>query len=316
MKRLSFLVLLAATTAHADAIGEAQALFDQGIADLRAGNTEQACKELAASLTKHQDSGTKGALATCDGKLGKIASAWQLWKDLVDTAPSPELKADAANNAAALEPRLPKYVVQTPKVPGLVVTVNDSQVDLSINIPLPVDPGTVAITAKAPGYKDYTGTAQAAEAQTTTIVIPALVVDPNASTTRPPDTGATDDGARHSRHVLAIGIAAGGGAAIVTSLIFGAVASSKFNTAKQDCGGDLSSCPGDQFQLAHSAFTTANTTATVSTVLFAVGAAALAGAAVAWFTAPEGKTEQRTAWHVVPVADPHGGGLVLVGGWR
>src|SRR5262249_12349522 len=174
MNRLPLLVLLAATTAHADAVGEAQALFDQGIADLRAGNTEQACKELSASLAKHQDSGTKGALAVCDGKLGKIASAWQLWKDLVDTAPSPELKADAARNAAALEPRLPKYVVQAPKVPGLVVTVNDSSVDLSVSVPLPVDPGTVNITAKAPGYKDYAGTAQAAESQTVTIVVPEL----------------------------------------------------------------------------------------------------------------------------------------------
>jgi hypothetical protein len=150
-----------------------------------------------------------------------------------------------------------------------------------------------------------------------TIVVPDLVVDPDANK-QPPTTGpvGVDDSARHSRHVLGAGIAIGGGAAIVTSLIFGAVASSKFNTAKQDCGGDLSNCPGSQFALAQSAFNTAHTTATVSTVLFAVGAAAVAGGAVAWFTAPGAKEQQRTAWHVVPVADPHGGGLVFVGRWR
>jgi hypothetical protein len=187
-----------------------------------------------------------------------------------------------------------------------------------VSVPLPVDPGTVNVTAKAPGYQDYVGTAQATEGQTTTIVVPALVADPNA-TTKPTPPGATtveDDSARHGRHVLAVGLAIGGGAAIAPSLIFGAVASSKFNTAKQDCGGDLSNCPGDQFQLARSAFNTANTSATVSTVLFAVGTAAIAGAAVAWFTAPSAKVEQRTAWHVTPVVDPHGAGLVLVGGWR
>src|SRR5205823_12288581 len=100
----------------------------------KAGNTEAACKELAASLAKHEDSGTKGALAVCDTKLGKIATAWQYWKDLADTAPNEGLKADAAKNAAALEPRLPKYTVKAPPIAGLVVTVNGSPVYLSVRV--------------------------------------------------------------------------------------------------------------------------------------------------------------------------------------
>jgi len=311
--------LLAPTLAYADAAGEAQALFDQGIADFKAGKTEEACRELAASLAKHQDSDTKSALALCTTKQGKIATAWQLWKDLADTAPSPDLRALAQKNGAELEPRLPHYTVKAASTPGLVVTVNDSAIDLGISVPLPIDPGTVKITAKAPGYKDWSGTAQATEGQVTTIDIPALVIDPDARKTPigSQEGKVVDDSARHSRRSLAVGIAIGGGASLVGSLVFGAVASSKFNSAKQACGGDLDNCPGDQFQNARNNFNTANTTATVSTVLFAIGAAAIAGAAVTWFTAP-GVEEHapQTAWRVAPVIDPHGAGLVLVGGWR
>ena len=105
MRALWAVILCVPIAARAEVPPEATALFDQGMKDMRAGNLEVACKELAASLAKYTDSGTKGALATCYGKLGKLASAWSLWKDLADTA-SPADRPDAARvECAAFFPK-------------------------------------------------------------------------------------------------------------------------------------------------------------------------------------------------------------------
>src|SRR5262249_6920 len=105
-------IVLAANPAFADPKAEAIVLFDQGIKDMQAGNYDRACRELAASLAKYTDSGTKGALADCETHIGKLASAWQRWRDLADTAPTPDLRADAASRADKLAARLAHFVVK------------------------------------------------------------------------------------------------------------------------------------------------------------------------------------------------------------
>src|SRR4051812_42511974 len=111
---LAALVALAfgASPAMADSRAEAVVLFDQGIKDMKAGRLEKACTELQSSLDLVKDSGTKGALARCHGLSGRVASAWLLWRELADTAPSAALRSDAAAQAAKLEPRLPKYTIK------------------------------------------------------------------------------------------------------------------------------------------------------------------------------------------------------------
>lgn len=109
--RIVYVTALVSSQAHADRKADAVTLHDQGIADLNAGYIAKACKELAASNQLYPDSGTKGALAECLTADGKLASAWQLWRDLSDTAPSADLKADAEARALALELRLSRYVV-------------------------------------------------------------------------------------------------------------------------------------------------------------------------------------------------------------
>src|SRR5882724_11320571 len=110
--------------ASADPKAEAVVLFDQGIQDLKAGRLDKACPELQASLQLVKDSGTKGALARCLGRSGRIASAWLLWRELSDTAPTAELRADAAAQAGRLEHRLPRYALKLAgPTPGLVVQV-------------------------------------------------------------------------------------------------------------------------------------------------------------------------------------------------
>lgn len=181
---LAALLACAPLAARAEAPPEATALFDQGIKDMRAGNTELACKELAASLAAYPDSGTKGALAECDTKLGKLASAWSLWRDLADTAPTRELRADAAARARRLEPRMPRFRIElaAPLAAKETVTVAEHPVvDPTLPVALPLDPGPFTVTADAPGYTSWSQTFQADEGATTVVAIPALV--------RPGDAG-------------------------------------------------------------------------------------------------------------------------------
>ncbi|HEV7554917.1 MAG TPA: hypothetical protein VGO00_05630, partial [Kofleriaceae bacterium] len=169
-------VLFAARVASADAQAEAVALFDQGVKDLKAGDYAKACKELAASNDKWPDSGTKGALALCYTQLGKVASAWQLWHELADIAPSPALRADAVKKADKLASRVPHYAVKLAgATPGLVVMINGGKVDPSLGLPLPIDPGPVAATAEADGYEAWASKdLVAAEGKQLDIEVPVL----------------------------------------------------------------------------------------------------------------------------------------------
>jgi hypothetical protein len=169
-------ILFAARVASADAQAEAVALFDQGIKDLKAGDYAKACKELAASNDKWPDSGTKGALALCYTQLGKVASAWQLWHELADIAPTPALRGDATKKADKLAARVPHYTVKLAgPTPGVIVTINGGKVDPSLGLPLPIDPGPVAAAAEADGYVPWASKDLAAtEGQQLDIEVPVL----------------------------------------------------------------------------------------------------------------------------------------------
>ncbi len=310
---LALAMLCAPLVAHADVPPEATALFDQGIKDMRAGNLEVACKELAASLAKYADSGTKGALATCYGKLGKVVSAWSLWKDLADTA-SPADRADAAKRAKALEPRLPHYVVKLAGVTaGLVVTVNGNPLaDPTLPVPLPIDPGPLAVVARAPGRTDWSQTFQATEGATTAIEIPVLAAPAVGEPVKPTFAVADHVGdARHRRHLIAIAVGVGGVAAMVAGGLFGSAGFSNFSQAKTDCGGDVDRCTPGGLAAAKSDVANARSDATLSTVAFSVGGILAATAAILWFTAPDAES----GVHVTPAVDSHAAGLVFSGRW-
>src|SRR5262245_51060813 len=89
----------------------ATALFQEGMAAIEAGKTEEGCSKLAESVATMPDSGAMGALAECDTALGRLSEAWELWRDLATSAPTPELRDDAAKNATALDARLARVVV-------------------------------------------------------------------------------------------------------------------------------------------------------------------------------------------------------------
>jgi len=338
MKRIlvTLAAVLAPATAYADAAAEA--LFEQGIKDMQAGNLEAGCKELAASLAHADDSGTKGALATCYTRQGKVASAWNMWKDLGDTASKPEDRADAAVEAAKLEPRLPRFIVKLQgTVPaGIVVTVNGTVADPTLAVPLPIDPGPVSASARAPDHKDWSQMFNAVEGKIVAIDVPVLVELPKAPppVIPPPTTGVTtqpvgpmlpsgplvlredNSGSRHSRHVIGASFAIIGVAAAGVGAIFGSKASSQWTSAKNACndGGSVQNCAPAGLSTAEADISDARTSALVSTISFGVGGAAFVTGAIIFLSAPS-DVERTTALRVTPAVGPTSYGFVLSGGF-
>jgi hypothetical protein len=288
-----------ARTAAADPEAEAVALFDQGIKDMKAGHLEKACSELQASLQLVKDSGTKGALARCQGRAGRIASAWLLWRELSDTAPTAELRADAAAQAGKLERRLPRYTIKLAgPTPGLVVQVNGREVAIDVPVAVPIDPGTVAVTAvgrdgERATTRSWSHEYTAVEGQPLAIEIPVLeplpVVRPKDTRAPRPVPPAIDPelaARRHRRHVAALVLggvalgAAGGGTA------FGLQARSHYDDAKRVCGGAINPCDPDQVMAAQSQVKTARRSALYADVAFGAAGAAAIAAVILWATAP------------------------------
>lgn len=322
MKRAACALVLAAVAASsspaiADSRAEAVVLFDQGIKDMKAGRLDKACAELQASLDLVKDSGTKGALARCHGRAGRVASAWLLWRELADTAPSAELRTDAADHAAKLEPRLPKYLIKVAApTPNLVVEINGRSVAANVSVAVPIDPGKIAVSASGRDgdrviTETWTQGYTAVEGQTLAIKVPELA--PRVAQVRPvaPGPASTERAdRRHTRHMIALvigGVALGGAGA---GTVFGLDARAKFADARRACGGVIDQCLPDQIMTSQGHVDDARTSATRSTIAFGVAGAALAVAAIVWVTAPSLETRGVV---VAPTAGSGTVGLVLGG---
>jgi hypothetical protein len=332
MRRLLLVALVVGVplAAQADPKADAIALFDQGIKDLEAGNFEPACKELAASLALYDDSGTKGALAECQTSLGKVASAWKLWRDLAVTAPAADLRADAEAKAVALEAQLPRYVLRLdgPALSGLVITVNDTVVDPSLSVPLPIDPPTMVVTARAPDHEPWTQTFAVSQGTTTSVEIPPLrevpedrrakldplALDPSASAVRDLMLLREVESTRRTRHIASASISLAGVAMLGVGTYFGLSARAKWNDVESTCRGSLSACPEPAFAEATSEVSSARSRALVSTILFVAGGATVVGGGYLWFTAPSvERSRTGLAVHVTPTVDVRSIGVSVTG---
>src|SRR5262245_29948991 len=104
----------------------AEALFQAGRAALAKGDYATACEKFAESQPLDPAVGTLFNLAECNDKLGKLATAWQLFNQVADTlADNDPRKNVARERSRQLESRLPKLVLRLDPTspPGSVVTL-------------------------------------------------------------------------------------------------------------------------------------------------------------------------------------------------
>ncbi len=265
----------------------AEALFVEGRQLLRSGQTQLACDKLEASQRLDAGMGTLFHLADCYERLGRTASAWASFLELAAWARK-ELRSDreqvARERAADLEPRLSHLIVAVPetsRVDGLTIKRGTSQLyPASWDSPLPVDPGTIRITAEAPGHRVWVGQIVVPpDGKSVTIQVPFLERQrplggaqgaTTATATPAPDSG-LDSGPSPWSSGTTWGWVAGGVGAVGVGLgsYFGLRAFAQMNESDSEC---KDGCSPRGAKLADRARTSAD----LSTAAFAVGVAGLA----------------------------------------
>lgn len=298
----------------------ARALFDDGVALMAQNRLTEACPKLEASLEQFAGLGTRGKLAECYEKAGRLASAWRTYKEvarLAGAAGDTTREKVAGDRAQGLESRLAfvAVVVPTPEIPGLVVKRNGKPFD-QIVAPEAVDAGLVQIEASAPGRRPFTIQVMASSGQTSRVELPTLDKEGPATPAHaaPPPARTTPHDTTTTREPTAwqkpLGLALGG-----TGLVALAVGGIVGLSAKSTYDGAFDSGACDKVTLActeagQKDTDSARSSATAATVLTVAGAALAVGGAVLWFTAP---TSNRTAVRLAPAIGAGQAGLVLGG---
>jgi serine/threonine-protein kinase len=317
---------LCADPAHAEGdSAAAQALFDEAKALMGKGKHAQACPKLEESQRLDPGLGTLFNLAECNEKTGRIATAWSRYLVVAAGARSAgrgDAERVARGRADALQPKLPKLVIEVPvsaQASGLEVTRDGQRVgDAQWGTAIPVDPGEHEVRATAPGRKPWQTKVQTPQARETRAIVPVLLVsdEPPAEGPSPP-ASTTDQGASPApppaseppppstgsgQRTLGLVIAGVGVAALGGSVALGAMAKSQY---------DGVSCPKNECTRdAGAERDSAGTKATIATIVGSIGGAALVGGAVLFFVAPSSKDEPTGSRRRVTVGVVPGGLLV------
>ncbi len=301
----SSLLLLALLAARALAEPTAaDQTFKRGRELMRDHKYAEACAAFEQSQRLDPEFGTLFNLATCEEKLGKLASAYNHFRELAKVDTNAARRAQSADEASKLAPKVPKLVVSiapSPPPPSLELTIDGADSSALVGVEVPVDLGTHAIVARAPGYPEHRETVEIARpGETTKLVVhldkprepepaakpepkpappPAPAAKPNLAVHADPDederpAAPTSSRARYGKLAMI-----GGGAVVAGGLVVGGLAWAKWSDA-QSC----SSC--NKADTSHSAVVLGD----VSTVLVIAGAVPLVAGVYLWRTSSSSAT--------------------------
>ncbi len=308
--------VLAPSSARAESPDEravAEVLFEQGRTLVEAGDFADACPKLAESQRIDPAIGTMLWLADCYASNGQTASAWAWFVDASSVAAGRKDAREqvARKKASALEAKLSRVMVVVP--PGASATGLEVQRDgitlghAEWGLAVPLDPGIHTLSARAPGHRPWSTTIRLPPGPTTLSVtvpiletaadpesptpMPAPVIPTDAATTGqippptpvvPTDRRATTPGYWTTQRSLGVALAGAGVVGLVVGGIFSLEAKSTYDTSNSGPCNASNVCS----QAGLDDRSSARNMATVATVVMGVGAAALVGGVVTFFTAP------------------------------
>jgi hypothetical protein len=312
----------------------AQKAFDEGMKLLDQGKVADACPKLEESQRLDPAMGTQYRLAECWEKLGRTASAYTLFRQVVSEAQAAgrdDRAATSTARATALESRLTRILIIVPpgaRAKGLIVRRDGAIVEeAQWGKGVAIDPGDHLVTATAPGKKTWENQQQA-RSGTVEVTIPwledgtstpasagstASVVDPWAA-----GTAAAPSDARRSLvpGLVLSGVAVAG---LGAGIALVAAANGKQSDAAAirqglavggtDCNNGTPAC----FGLADTARSAGNLSNAAFWTL--TGSGLVAAAAVTYFVWPAAKAPPRAeaVIHVLPSVGAQGLGLAATG---
>jgi tetratricopeptide (TPR) repeat protein len=290
----------------------AEALFQEGKSLLDAGRTAEACDKLAQSDKLDPGIGSLGLLAACHEAEGRIATAWREYQETATRAEAAndERAAFARERAAALEPTLPRLTVRLGRRSAATEVFRNKErlAPDALGVAVPVDPGAYEIVARGPHMPEQRVTITVKPGAQAVVDLPDFKPAPNPPSNPPvalPVKEAPSGlGPRRTAGLVIGGVGLVG---VVVGAVAGAQAlgQNRESVAIHDNCITRAACEQGR-ALREGAFRNA----TLSTVGFTVGGAALVAGAV-MFAIPVPKTERRTA--VLPFASGNGGGAVVLG---
>jgi hypothetical protein len=296
----------------------AQELFDQGRRLTDEGRHGEACAKFEASQRLDPGAGTLLNLATCNQRMGKVATAWTQFNEALSLAIRDGRRdriSFAREHIAVVEPELPRLTlnVRMPDVEGLSISIDGAPLGKAAwGVAAPIDPGNHVIAANAPGRLPFKIAVELAKAETKSIDVPPLAVDPNAAARReePASSEAPTAPVRASpARRIAGEIAIGAGVlALGAGVYFGVRTMSLWSDANAHCPNDICSQRGEQLTQ------DARTAARAADVTIGIGVAALGAGALLLLTSV-GTSSSPARVGVAFAAASQGGRLLLDGAW-
>jgi hypothetical protein len=313
-------ILASPALARAADPAAARAQLETGYGLKEEGKYQEALPHLLESLRLDPQLKTLTNLADCEDHLGKLVDAQQHWvmaRDKAGAEGNDRFKALAETKLLALEARMPKIVIKLgPGAPLATEVVRDGTVlgAISLGLPLPTNPGSHTIVARATGLAEQSFTVTLAEGEQKDVVVaPGAALPPSAVTAAAPSPAVAPSATTSTWSPQKTGAVAAAGVAVIglgLGTAFGLSGGSSWSSAQHDCGKGCSST-----STAASEHSTALTDATVSDVAFVIAGVALAGAAALWFTAPKHHEAPRAldAVRVIPAIGTRTAGLAVFG---
>ena len=327
----------------------AETLFNDAKRKMAAGDFASACPKLAESYRLDAGSGTLTALAVCHEGLGKTASAWTEFIEVVTEARQAG-RADrekfAQQHIDAIEPKLCKLTVVVDaadtRLSGIEVRRDGTVIgQAGWGTAAPVDPGAHTVEAKAAGKRPWSATVTIGPAHDMqTVTVPRLEdapapSPPPADQPSPPSMGASSNersesapagdatapaeaeqpSASAGRTQRTLGLVVGGAGLVAAGVgtYFGLQAISQTHQANNLC--PVASQCGSMDAVSKN--DSAKSSALASDILFGGALAAVGAGAILYFAAPTGTAPSAStaAIRVVPVASTRGASVVLDARW-
>jgi hypothetical protein len=316
----------AAHSSHAETSGKnpvaAQALYDEARKLVDAGNFEAACPKFKASYELDPGGGTLLNLADCYEKQGKLALAWSTFKEALVAAQRDGRteRIDFANqHLGKLEGRLAHLsvnVAANARAAGTIIYVDGAALaEQAWGVAMPVDPGKHVVRAEAPGKEPFEASVDsAAGAEGQQVEVPALADAAGGGKGAGGEVsggGSVASGKSGSSNTLGWVLEGTGVVGLGVGGFFGLRALSRWSDRKDGCVGGCTPA-------AKTAGDEAGTAATISTVGFGVGLAAI-GVGTYLLLSNGGEKEHGGAVgsgvHWIPVAGRSGAGFLVRSTW-
>jgi hypothetical protein len=308
---------LPATTAQAapDAkeLSRARAKFQQATELEQAGQYTNAIELFREVGQVRMTPQVRYHIAFCEEKLGRLVAALGGY-ELAQSQAS-EVGAAFDKEVAAriedLRSRIPKLVIRRGKS-AKAANIELDGVKLgqsSLGVEMPADPGPHTVSAKAPGYEQFTQTVELAERETKDVEIELVKLAEGATGgTGIGDRGVTSDEKSPSK-VPPLVIGGIGLASLAASGVFFLMRQDKLNQLDDKCPGGT--CPGDDPSLEQT-YDDAKTYNTLSMVTGVVGVVGV-GVAATWLLTQKSPEKPKTGWQLTPAAPRAQAGVSLLG---